>query len=198
MLKNIQCSWIITIMQKRVGQNFEKEMWKSLHQLLQMPDCQGWHNQLLGLGSFPEKARNKVLACERNIRPISNVLWGISKNSQLSVKVRKILHFDVIAVLSLTLAPSTFINSWNEAIYLMNMSVSNVSAWLGELLSQSTLKRNEHMSIKWSLRSCPQSLIPDKLWVCLISPIVVLQMVSKFNMLGRLRNWILGGETCLQ
>lgn len=191
MLKNIQYSWIITIMQKTVGQNFEKEMWKTLHQLLQMPDC-----QLLGVRELSWKS--KVLACERNIRPISNVLWGISKNSQLSVKVRKILHFDVIAVLSLTLAPSTFINSWNEAIYLMNMSVSNVSAWLGELLSQSTLKRNEHMSIKWSLRSCPQSLIPDKLWVCLISPIVVLQVVSKFNMLGRLRNWILGGETCLQ
>lgn len=57
MLKNIQYSWIITIMQKTVGQNFEKEMWKTLHQLLQMPDCQGWHNQLLGLGSFPEKAK---------------------------------------------------------------------------------------------------------------------------------------------
>ncbi len=53
-LKTLQCGWIKTILQRRVGQNSSTAVWKTHCQLLQTLDCscccQGWHNQLLNLG----------------------------------------------------------------------------------------------------------------------------------------------------
>ncbi len=52
--KPLQCGWIKTILQRRVGQNSSTAMWKTHCQVLQMLDCscccKGWHNQLFDLG----------------------------------------------------------------------------------------------------------------------------------------------------
>ncbi len=52
--KTLQCGWIKTILQRRVGQNSSTAMRKTHCQLSQTLDCscccKGWHNQLLDLG----------------------------------------------------------------------------------------------------------------------------------------------------
>ncbi len=54
--KTLQCGWIKTILQRRVGQNSSTVMWKTHCQLSQTLDCscfcKVWHNQLLYLGGI--------------------------------------------------------------------------------------------------------------------------------------------------
>lgn len=62
---------------------------------------------------------------------LSNVLWGISKNSLLSVKgIEKCFSQMLFLSFQWPWHLRRYINSWNEAIHLMNMSVSNVCARL--------------------------------------------------------------------
>lgn len=50
--KTLQCCWIKSIWQMRMGQNFSTLMWKTHYQLLWtlgcISSCQGWHGQVFG------------------------------------------------------------------------------------------------------------------------------------------------------
>lgn len=74
-------------------------------------------------------------------------------------RVKKIPLFDVISVLSLTLAPKAI----HKQLERSNLSNEYVCVRCpGEPLARLTLERNEYMSIKWCLWSCPFNWIPDR------------------------------------
>lgn len=131
-----------------------------------------------GNASFVKNTGKKIrLVKKTHFDQPGNVLWCISKNWLFSwrVKKKKIFLFEVILVLSLTPAPEEFqkqlewSNLSNEyvCVQCLHQTPAELGAWL-------TPEWNEHTSIKCCSRPCPSNWISVGLWVCSISPVMVL------------------------